>query len=177
MPTDIEPAYYQEMERVVEVFLKGETSPSAISRTLDMPRKKVVEYIEAWKDIARQTGNQKDRANEALREMDVHFGLILKEMWSVVEDPTVTLQVKSSTLKSIADVEAKRQDVLYKAGMYSDTEIGDELVAMEDKAKKIQQLLKRVVQKYPETKMFIMEGLQEIFGVVGPIESGDSQNV
>jgi hypothetical protein len=159
------------MEKVVETFLKGETSPMAIARQLNMTRAKVVEYLDTWKQIARDTGGQRDRANEALREMDVHFGLILKEMWAVVEDPIASLQVKSSTLKAIADVEAKRQDVLYKAGMYNDSAIGDELIAMEHKAEQIQLLLKKVVQKYPETQSFILEGLQEIFGMAGTVEA------
>jgi hypothetical protein len=73
------------------------------------------------------------------------------------------VKTKTTTLKAIADVESKRQESLQKAGLYDDAELGDEIAMMQEQADKIKQLLTLVASKYPESKMDILEGLQEIF--------------
>ena len=156
------------METVVNLMLKGETNATQIARQTGLKRALVVEYMTAWKQIAQNDKGVKARAREALTEMDRHYSLIIKEMWGLVEDVETGAVVKSNTLKAIADVEHKRQDALQKAGLYADTGIADELVAMEEKAEAIKVLLQQVAQKWPETMPFIMEGIRRIYdqGVV-----------
>lgn len=155
--------YYEEMYTVVTALLKGETNPTALARSLHMPRTKVMDYMTAWKDIAHNDEDIKERAKEALTNMDRHYDLIIKEMWDVVENPLVDLKTKAGTLNQIAGVEAKRQETLQKAGLYDDAGLADELVDTQEKAQKIKELLRDCASKFPETKGFILEGLGEIF--------------
>lgn len=155
--------YYIEMNLVVEALLKGETNATTLANTLNMSRRKVLDYMDAWKDIARNDEGIKERAQEALANMDRHFGLIIKEMWGVVNDPLVDLKTKAGTLNQIAGVESKRQETLQKAGLYDDAGIADELVDTQIKAEAIKELLRDIATKYPETKVDILEGLSRIF--------------
>jgi hypothetical protein len=167
---------YVDMNRVVEMYLKGTTNATAIAKALDIPRKDVLNHIDEWRRIAANTDAIKDRASEALTAMDKHYDLIIAEMWDIVHGGADE-RVRATTLKAIADVEAKRQETLQKAGLYDDAGISEELVAMEERVEAIERLLVSVAQKYPETKIFIMEGLSKASGPVSIEDTVQSTTV
>ena len=154
--------YYVNMHRVVEMYLKGETNATKIAKGLSLPRKDVLEYISAWREIAKSNEKIKDRAAEALTAMDRHYDMIIKEYWTIIDDRTVDLKTKATALKNVADIEAKRQETLQKAGLYDDAGITEELVQMQEYTDNIKGVLLSVVKEYPETKVFIMEKLSSI---------------
>lgn len=160
-----------QMNQVVDLMLKGQYDPTKIARQLNMKRAEVQDYIEEWKQIAANDESIKLRAREALTEMDRHYGLIIHRLWETVEqaDTAGDVKTKTTTLKAIADIEAKRQEALQKAGLYDDASLGDELIMMEERAEQIKRLLTTIATKYPETKMDIMYGLRSIFGQSEPI--------
>ena len=160
--------YYVNLNRVMELFLKGTTNPTAIARTLGLQRKEVVDYINAWKETAKNDRNVKDRAAEALSAMDRHYDMIIKGLWEIADDPITDAKTRATTLKSLADIESKRQETLQKAGLYSDNDIADELLAMEQYVEGIKNALRATIKEYPMTKNFIMEQLSN---------AGDSQPV
>jgi hypothetical protein len=172
MSQELEPIdqYGQEMEQVVNELLKGELNATNISRTTGIKRAQVVEYIAAWKMIAQNDKSIQARARENLVEMDKHYSLIMKEQWALVDDMETPRAVKATLLKNIADVEKARQDTLQKAGYYDNTGIADEVVKMEELATKIKEFLKEVTKKYPETTVFIMEGIKKIYNEEPTIE-------
>jgi hypothetical protein len=177
MNKDIEESdYYRDMNRVVEMYLKGTTNPTSISKGLSLPRKDVLNYIQAWKEIAKNNAQIKDRAAEALTAMDRHYDIIIKEMWDVVND-TLDLKVKASTLKQIADVEAKRQETLQKAGLYDDAGISDELVRLEEYTEAIKQVLFAVIKNFPMTKVFIMQQFSNIGNPTSVPEDDDDSPI
>lgn len=160
-----------EMNRVIERVLKGQNDPTKIAKDLGLKRSEVLDYIDEWKQIAANDDNIKARAREALVAMDEHYSLIINRLWETVEQADLANDTKSktTTLKAIADIEAKRQESLQKAGLYDDAELGDELALMEERAEAIKKLLTNIASKYPDTKMEIMMGLKDIFGQAGPI--------
>ena len=164
--------FYDEMNTVVTALLKGETNPTALARQLKMPRKRVIEYMGEWRKIASNRPDIRERAMEALTAMDQHYSLIIKEMWEIC-DETLDMKLKATTLKSIADVEVKRQESLQRAGMFDDSGIADEIASMEEQADLIKNLLSEVARKYPETRAFIMEEIQRIFGQGPTIKTDD----
>jgi len=160
-----------QMNKVIELMLKGTNDPHKIAKDLGMKRAEVQVFIDEWKYIAANDDNIKTRAREALVEMDKHYGLIIERLWETVDqaDFSNDIKTKTTTLKAIADVEAKRQEALQKAGLYDDASLGDELVLMEERADKIKKLLTTLATKYPEVKSDIMYGLRDIFGQSDPI--------
>jgi hypothetical protein len=175
--THIEDApYYEEMNRVVEAILKGETNPTTIARELDIPRKKVLDYMDEWRSIARNNPDIQGRAAEAMTAMDRHYDLIIKEMWAIVNDPLADVKTRAGTLKAIADVESKRQESLQKAGLYDDSGMAEEIAEMEAKAEEIQKMFAEVASRYPQTRAFIQERLSQIFGTGGSVPTDPEGN-
>ena len=176
MNQEIEEAdYYVNMNRVVEMYLKGETNATKISKGLSLPRKDVLDYIQAWKEIAANNDRIKERAAEALTAMDKHYDMIIKGFWEVIDNAAVDLKTKAGALKSVADVEAKRQETLQKAGLYDDAGVAEELVAMEEYTDGIKSVLFAVIKEYPQTKVFIMEKLSSLGEPVAVSTDGEVQ--
>lgn len=165
--------YYEQMNLVVEAMLKGETNPTTLARELGMTRKEVLNFMDEWRSIAANNPDIQARAREAMTAMDKHFDLIIKEMWAVVNDHMTDVKTKASTLKSIADVESKRQESLQKAGLYDDNAMAEEIAKMEEKSEQIHIMFQEVAQKYPQTRAFIQERLARIFGD-STVPSGES---
>ena len=157
--------FYINQRKVVDLFLKGQTNLTRLAKITGFKRTEVQQYLDEWRRVAVNDKDVKERAKESLTEMDEHFSLIIKELWETVEqaDNDADLKTKTTALKSIADVEAKRQDSLQKAGLYDDAELGDELVRMQEQAEQIKKLLASVAANHPEVKMEILEGLRVIF--------------
>lgn len=174
--------FYDEMDRVVQAMLKGTTNATALARELDMPRKKVLEYMDLWAKASADNPYIKERAQQTLAQVDKHYDLIIKEMWNIVNTSDDD-KVRAGVLKNLADVEAKRNEILTKAGLFDDSDIADQLVEYEEQVEKIKSLFADVVRKYPETKLFIMEALREVFGqsptmpAQGPTIAGELTNV
>lgn len=161
--------YFDEMNRVVEGWMRYGASPSAISKIAQetgLSRAKAKAYVEEWREIYKNDKAVQDRAQEALQQFDAQISLVQKNLWDVDEDAQQVgdLKTRATVLKSIADIEAKRQETFQKAGLYDDAELGDKLAETQDKADAISKLLIEVAKQWPETKTFIQEGLTEIFG-------------
>lgn len=154
------------MDKLANLWLKGERNPTAIARQLQMKRADVLNLIDDFKQIVANDEEVKGRAKEALFEADKSLDLVVKRSWETVEqaDDAGDLKTKATVLKNIADVEGKRVDMLQKAGLYDDAALGDELAEMEAKADAIKGLLKEVAAVHPQARLMIMQGLQKIFG-------------
>lgn len=157
--TNRDQGHYETMDSVIRLFITGDKNATAISKELGIPRKDVLNYIDEWKTIASSTEGIKDRATQALNEMDLHFDMIIKEQWAIVNDPTNDVRTRATVLKQISEVESKRQETLQKAGLYDDAGITDELVRMQEYTDKIKQLLLVVAKVFPDTKPYIKERL------------------
>lgn len=151
---------------VVDLFLQGNTNYTALARKTNLDRATVVEMIEDAKNSWRTMESFKTIWRERLHEMDRHYSMLIKEGWETVENLKEAghWDKVSTALKTIADIEGRRQDALHKAGIYDDSELGDAIAEMEEKTDAIKQLLKQVVQEYPETKKMIVDGIRRLDG-------------
>lgn len=154
--------YYDTMNEVVKRLLQGNTNPSAIARELNMKRKDVLDYIDEWKRIASNRPDIQARAMEALTAMDRHYDMLNAEFWGIA-NTEIDNKIRLQALKHIADIEARRQEALQKAGLFDDAGVGDELAVMEARAEAIKELLSEVAKQFPQTRTMIMEGITRIF--------------
>lgn len=157
------------MNTIVENYLlKGITNATRISKELKIPRREVLDHIDAWKQIAQNDEGVKARARELLTEMDMSYNKIIEELW-VTHTESGGGKDAAAILKLIAEVIAKRQETLQKAGLYDDAAIGDELALVEEQMEGIKNLLKQVATDFPETRQTIMQGLGAIFKAPIPL--------
>lgn len=161
---------FDRMNKVVEQMLMG-NNPTQISKSLSMQRKEVLELIDEWKEIVRDDSSARDRAKEAVAGADQHYAMLIKEAWKTVDDADQAgqLNVKSSTLKLIADIEAKRITMLQQLGLLDNAELANQLADTERKQDVLVGILKDVTASCPKCKLEVSKRLSQITGVVEPV--------
>lgn len=162
---------YDRMDKMANLWLKGERNPTTIAKQLGMKRAEVLTLIEEFKEIARNDEEVKHRAKEALHEADESLNMVIKRSWETVEqaDDAGDLKTKATVLKHIADVEGKRVEMLQKAGLYDDAALGDELAEMEEKQQILISILKEVTAECDHCKFEVARRLSKVTGKVEPV--------
>lgn len=157
--------WIRKQNAVYDDFVKGNQNFTALAKKHNITRAKAIEMVREVNDYIKQSGAFKEMAKERLGEMDHHYSMLIQEGWNAVEDmknESGKADKIPSALKAIADIEAKRQEALTKAGMYDDYEMGDMLAESERKIEAIKDLLKEIITKFPATKTTILTGLRDI---------------
>lgn len=159
------------MNKVVSELLKGNT-PSQIATLTGFKRAEVIELIDEWKSVVHNDSSAKERAKEAISGADKHYAMIIKEAWKTVEDADQQgqLNVKSTALKLIADIESKRIGMLQEIGLLDNAELATQISETERKQEILVKILKEVTATCPKCKMEVAKRLSQISGVVEPIE-------
>jgi hypothetical protein len=175
MDNEIEVAgQFDQMNKVVEELLKGNT-PAQISRTLELTRVQVETHINTWKELVQDNTAIKARAKEALAGADEHYNMLIKEAWRTVEQADVqdALNVKAQTLKLIADIEAKRIDMLNKAGVLENDSMASEILESERKQEILVGILKEVTANCDKCKWEVSKRLSEVTGQIEAVIIND----
>jgi hypothetical protein len=151
------------VNKVASEYLKG-NDPSEISTSLDIPRVKVVNLLNDWRSMVANNEAIHSRAREALVGADQHYSSLIKKSYEVIDsaDMASNLNAKTTAIKLIADIEAKRIDMLQKAGLLDNKEIAEQITQMEQKHDILIKILKEVASKYPDARDEIMKRLSEI---------------
>lgn len=146
-------------------------NPTQISKSLSMQRKEVLELIDEWRGIVRDDSSARERAKEAVAGADQHYAMLIKEAWKTVDDADQAgqLNVKSSTLKLIADIEAKRITMLQQLGLLDNAELANQLADTERKQDVLVGILRDVSASCPKCKLEVSKRLSNITGVVEPV--------
>ncbi len=69
----------------------------------------------------------------------------------------------AAAVGKLADVETKRFEALQKTGLYDDAELGEALEEQARQAGELEQGLRELVEKFPETKSFVLNLLRKVF--------------
>lgn len=160
--------HLDEINAVASEYLKG-TDTAQIARELDIPRTRVMSLLNDWRKMAANNEAIHARAREALAGADQHYSGLIKRAYEVIEssDQANNLGAKTNAIKLIADIEAKRLDMLHRAGLLDNKEIAEELAEMERKHEILINILKDIASKHPEIRDEIMIKLsQATSGVV-----------
>lgn len=165
---------FDQMNKVVEELLKG-NSPAQIARSLELTRVQVDNYIDAWKGFVHDNKAIRDRAKEALAGADEHYNMLIKEAWRTIEQADVqdALNVKSQTLKLIADIESKRIDMLNKAGVLEDSSMADQILENEKKQEILISILRDVTSSCEHCKWEVSKRLSQVTGQVEAVIVND----
>jgi hypothetical protein len=152
--------HLDKVNKVVEEYLKG-SEATQISKELDIPRQKVVSYINEWKQMASDNAAIRARAKEALVGADTHYNKLINKAYEVIDDATTTanLSAKTSAIKLVLDIEARRIDMLQKAGLLENKELAEEMLEIERKQEILVNILKDIASEYPQIRDEIMRRL------------------
>jgi hypothetical protein len=155
--------HLDQVNKVVEEYLKG-NDPTQISKELALPRQKVVSYINEWKIMAADNAAIRARAKEALVGADTHYSKLIQKAYEVIDDATTSanLSAKTSAIKLVLDIEARRIDMLQKAGLLENKELAEEMLEIERKQEVLVNILKDMATEHPEVRDKIMRRLSDI---------------
>lgn len=129
---------FSQMEQVATLRMEGLTD-TAIGKQLGLQRKVVIELFDEWKEMVNNDSLARDAARDHLNQMVKHYDRIIKRYYDLLADlqnESFNHQVGgqiNSALKQIADLEAKRVDLLQKAGLLDAHDLGDELAEREER--------------------------------------------
>jgi hypothetical protein len=163
---------YEQMNKVAQLYIKGTTNPATIAKELGVKRAQAVELIEEWRDIAKNNDDIKEQASIALQDSIQHYSMIIARFWETVEqaDSAGDYKTKNSVLKNLADVDAKKVDMLQKAGLYDDASVGDELAEMEEKQAILISILKDVTSDCDHCKYEVARRLAKVTNRAEPVD-------
>ena len=158
---------FDQMNKVVEELLKG-NSPAKIASNLGLTRVQVENHVKSWKNFVQDSKIIRERAKEALAGADEHYNMLIKEAWDVVHEAGVAaeLNTKNAALKLIADIEAKRIDMLNKAGVLESDSMADQILESERKQDLLVGILKDVTAKCEHCKWEVSKRLSQVTGQV-----------
>jgi hypothetical protein len=155
--------HLDEVNRVVEEYLKG-NDPTKISKTLALPRTRVVAHLNEWKAMASANDAIRARAKDALVSADAHYTRLIQQAYEVIDDASTTanLNAKTAAIKLVMDIEARRIDMLQKAGLLENKELAEEMVEIEKRQEILVGVLRDIASTHPEVRDLIMQRLSAI---------------
>ena len=155
--------HLDEVNKVVEEYLKG-NDPTKISKTLSLPRTRVVAHLNEWKALASANDAIRARAKDALVSADAHYTKLIQQAYEVIDDATTTanLNAKTTAIKLVMDIESKRIDMLQKAGLLENKELAEEMVEIEKRQEVLVGILRDIASEHPEVRDLIMSRLSTI---------------
>ena len=155
------------MNSVVEELLKG-NNPTQIAKSLGIKRAEVLETLDTWRGLMQSDQGIRERAKEALAGADQHYAMLINRAWETVEQADVNsdLRTKATALKLIADIEAKRIDMLQKAGLLENNELSSQLLETERKQELLVKILKEVTSNCSHCKIEVAKRLSDVTNTV-----------
>ena len=155
--------HLDEVNRVASEYVKGSTEIQ-ISKSLDMPRTRVVKLLDEWRGMIANNDAIRARAREALATADQHYNRLIQKAYEVIDaaDSQSELGEKSKAIKLILDIENKRIEMLQKAGLLENKEIAEELMAMENKQEVLVKILREVSGKCDNCKVEVAKRLADV---------------
>jgi len=155
--------HLDEVNKVASEYVKGNTEIQ-ISKSLNMPRTRVVKLLDEWRGMIANNDAIRARAREALATADQHYNRLIQKAYEVIDsaDSQGELGEKSKAIKLILDIENKRIEMLQKAGLLENKEIAEELMEMENKQEILVKILREVSGKCDTCKVEVAKRLADV---------------
>jgi hypothetical protein len=104
------------------------------------------------------------RAKDALVGADAHYTKLIQQAYEVIDDATTTanLNAKTAAIKLVMDIEARRIDMLQKAGLLENKELAEEMIEIERRQEVLVGILRDIASEHPEVRDLIMQRLSTI---------------
>lgn len=130
---------FEKIKKVADLYVDGITSPHTIARRLNIKVVEARQAIDQWHEVLRHDQESRDSARDALNVMVQRYDALLteandnlKNLKTLVYDADIASKI-NATLKLIGELDAKRVDLLQKAGLLDAHDLGDELAEREER--------------------------------------------
>jgi hypothetical protein len=164
--------HLERLDLIVTEYLKGK-APQEIAKELQLSPAIVSGALREWRTMASNSEAIKSRALQALSNADRHYDKLIKEAYRILVDAEAAgaLGQRVSSLKIIADMEAKRIELLQKAGMLEDSDVAKRNAEMERKQKVLISILQETVGTCKVCRPKVMSRLSEVVDGIVTVEA------
>ena len=155
--------HLDEVNRVASEYVKGNTEIQ-ISKSLDIPRTRVVRLLDEWRGMIANNDAIRARAREALATADQHYNRLIQKAYEVIDsaESLGDLGEKRQSLKLILEIENKRIEMLQKAGLLENKEIAEELMESERKMEVLVKILREVSGQCDSCRVEVTRRLADV---------------
>ena len=155
--------HLDEVNRVASEYVKGSTEIQ-ISKSLDIPRTRVVRLLDEWRGMIANNDAIRARAREALATADQHYNRLIQKAYEVIDsaESLGDLGEKRQSLKLILEIENKRIEMLQKAGLLENKEIAEELMESERKMEVLVKIFREVSGQCDHCKVEVTRRLADV---------------
>jgi len=155
--------HLDEVNKVASEYVKGNTEIQ-ISKSLDIPRTRVVRLLDEWRGMIANNDAIRARAREALATADQHYNRLIQKAYEVIDsaESQGDLGEKRQSLKLILEIENKRIEMLQKAGLLENKEIAEELMESERKMEVLVKILREVSGQCDHCKVEVTKRLADV---------------
>lgn len=166
-------ALYQQRDNVVQLHLQG-ISEQKIAKALGITWKQVKEHLAEFKAVARSDEQLQNRGREVVHEFDSQQNTIIEKMWEVHAEAEQVgdHKVMVTALTNLASIQAKRVDVLQRAGLIAENSLTDELAETQNKFDILVQVFKEIKDEHPEVAEKIARALRKVTGQTQDVPPG-----
>lgn len=178
---------FHNMEEIIKRHLKGH-SDLKIARDMGIKMVEVSKNVSMWREIVQKDMESRDAARDHLNEMVARFEGLIAVLSQNLDDlrdydyesgsrtaskfEAISGQI-NTTVRNIADLDAKRVDLLQKAGLLDNAEMGDELAERERREEILIDILRNDL--CPDCKMKVARKLQQITNQVEAVVVYDDE--
>ena len=181
LPAVIDTDAFEHITAVADLYVKGVTSPYTIARRLGIKAVEARAAIEQWHEIINSDAESRDMARDHLNAMVHRYDTLIAEandnldnLKSMTFDEKVSAQILS-TMKLIGDLDKVRVDLLQKAGLLDNTDLGDELAEREEREAMILDILKNDLCS--DCRHTVRDKISKLSGQVHGVEVVDAEVV
>lgn len=162
------------LDLVVTEYLKGSTQQQ-IAKTTGMSSATVGGMLREWREMASNSDAIRSRATLALNNADKHYDKLIKKAYGVLEDAeqAQSINQRANTIKLIADMEAKRIDLLQKAGMLENNDMASRIIETERKQAIVTDILKNTVGGCNRCRPIVQQKLSEMTNEIVVIKADE----
>ena len=164
------------VNEVAAEYLKGK-NVAQIGQELNITPATASRYLSEWKGMAANSDAVRARAREALSGADLHYNTLIADAYALVQEAkdanyeenmtaNQSLSLRAGVIKTIADLEAKRIDMLQRAGLLENQELAEQLIEQERKQELITKIIVEVVSKCPTCKPRVLQRMSGLDTVI-----------
>lgn len=179
VPAIVDTDAFKMLEKVADLAMQGK-SEYQIGRALQIKAVEARAYMRQWQELLNEDMASRDAARDHLNTMVARYERLIEQsnenldnLKAMVFDEKVSAQI-NSTLKNIADFDAKRVDLLQKAGLLDAHDLGDELAEREQREEMLLNILRNDL--CDDCRMVVARRLQEVTNVVEATVVYDDQD-
>lgn len=155
--------HLEQVNNVAVEYLKG-SNVAEIAKSLGLNIGRVETLLNEWRMMAASNEAINRTAKEALAGAVAHYSSLIKSAYEVIDEASNNgnLTAKNTAIKIIGDLEAKRVDMLHKAGLLDNSEVMTELANMEKKHEVLLKILREVTLSCDHCKIEVMRRLASV---------------